>query len=151
MLNKNPFDNNAFLIYLICVTIAPAFLTAAIYLCLARIVTVYGAQYSRFKPRTYTLTFCTFDLFSLILQGLGGGIAATAKSISGKNTGKDIMVAGLAVQVISLMVFTACCTEFALRLRSNKAGWNPEYPDLVHSSLFKTFLFCTQFSPLTQY
>jgi hypothetical protein len=30
----NPFDNNAFLIYLICVTMAPALLCTGIYLCL---------------------------------------------------------------------------------------------------------------------
>lgn len=80
MYHNNPFNDNNFLIYLVCVTIAPAFLTAGIYLCLARIVTVYGAQFSRFRPRTYTLIFCTFDFFSLVLQGLGGGIASTANS-----------------------------------------------------------------------
>ena len=43
--------------YLICVTIASVFLTAAIYLCLARIVIVYGENLSIFRPRTYTILF----------------------------------------------------------------------------------------------
>lgn len=80
----NPFDNNAFLIYLICVTIAPALLCTGIYLCLTRIVTIYGTSLSRFKPRTCTIVFCSCDLFSLVLRGLGGGIAATAVSLSRK-------------------------------------------------------------------
>ena len=140
-MHVNPFDNNAFLIYLICVTIAPALLTAAIYLCLARIVTVYGAHFSRFRPRTYTLIFCSCDLLSLVLQGLGGGVAATANSISGKNLGKNIMIAGLAFQVFSLLLFASCCGEFAWRLRTNKAARNPKFTSLVESRLFKYFLF----------
>ena len=140
LVHVNPFDNNAFLIYLICVTIAPALLTAAIYLCLARIVTVYGAHLSWIRPRTYTLIFCSCDLLSLVLQGLGGGIAATANSTSGKNLGKNIMVAGLVFQVASLLLFAACCGEFAWRLRKNKAARNPKFTSLVESRLFKYFL-----------
>ncbi len=139
----DPFINNDFLIYLICVTIAPALLTAAIYLCLARIVTVYGAEISRFRPRTYTIVFCGCDLFSLVLQGLGGGIAATAISNSSKTLGKNIMVAGLAFQVFSLILFTICCGEFALRLRQNRGCWNPKFLTLVNSRLFKCFLWGT--------
>ena len=84
LIEINPSDNNAFLIYLICVTIAPVLLCAGIYLCLARIVTIYGTSLYRFKPCTYTIVFCSCDLFSLVLQGLGGGIAATAVSLSRK-------------------------------------------------------------------
>ena len=47
--------------YLICLTIAPAFLTAAIYLCLARIVVAYGENISRIAPRLYTIVFVTCD------------------------------------------------------------------------------------------
>ena len=78
MLWQNPFDNNAFLIYIVCLTIGPAFLSAAIYLCLARIVIVYGEGLSRFYPRTYTLLFCTCDFIALVLQAVGGAITSTA-------------------------------------------------------------------------
>jgi hypothetical protein len=78
MLWQNPFDNNSFLIYLVCLTIGPAFLSAAVYLCLARIVIVYGESLSRFYPRTYTLLFCTCDFIALLLQAVGGAIASTA-------------------------------------------------------------------------
>ena len=64
--------------YLICLTIGPAFLAAAIYLCLARIVKVYGTHFSRIQPRTYTITFVSCDLVSLILQAAGGAIASIA-------------------------------------------------------------------------
>jgi hypothetical protein len=43
--------------YLICVTIASVFFTAAIYLCLARVVVAYGEKLSILRPRTYTILF----------------------------------------------------------------------------------------------
>jgi hypothetical protein len=106
--------------YLIPLTIGPAFLTGSIYLCLARIIVAYGADISRFKPRTYAIFFMCSDFFALILQGAGGGLAATATTKSGSNAGRYIMIAGLALQVLSLAVFMALWLDFILRMR--KAG-----------------------------
>jgi hypothetical protein len=141
MLHNSPFDNNYFLMYLVTLTIAPALLTAAIYLCLSRIVIVYGPHLSRFAPRTYTLVFCTCDIISLVLQALGGGIASTADTVSSSDLGKNIMLAGLGFQVFSLILFALAAGEFALRVHQNKGGRNPRYEELVSSKLFKSFLF----------
>jgi len=140
MLHSSPFDNNDFLIYLVCLTIAPAFLTAAIYLCLSRIVIVYGAHVSRFKPRTYTLVFCSCDVVSLVLQALGGAIASSSNTVSGSNLGKNIMLAGLIFQVFSLIIFAIACGDFAWRVRKFEGMWNPQHIELVKSRLFKSFL-----------
>lgn len=140
LIHNNPFDNNMFLMYLVTLTIAPALLTAAIYLCLARIVHVYGAHLSFFKPRTYTLVFCGCDLISLVLQALGGALASMADTVSQSNLGKNIMLAGLGFQVFSLILFAACCLDFGLRVWKNQGRWNPRYVDLVRSKFFKCFL-----------
>jgi hypothetical protein len=142
LLYQNPFDptGNNFLIYLVCLTIAPAFLSAAVYLCLARIVVVYGEHLSRFKPRTYTLIFCGCDLFSLVLQAAGGGIASGAKTASADQMGINIMIAGLSFQVFSLALFGTCCAEFAYRLYRNPSSWSVEHKALYESRLFKAFL-----------
>lgn len=50
----NPWDENGFLMQICCLTIGPAFMAAAIYLCLRRIVAVFGPQYSRIPPPYYT-------------------------------------------------------------------------------------------------
>ncbi|RAH47682.1 RTA1 domain-containing protein [Aspergillus brunneoviolaceus CBS 621.78] len=119
MMHSNPFDFNAFLLYLICLTIAPAFFTAAIYICLGRIVIVYGEGISRIRPRTYTILFVTCDIIALVLQAAGGAITSIAdsdqKSLS--DTGVNIMITGLAFQVASLMLFIVLASEFALRVR----------------------------------
>jgi hypothetical protein len=104
---------------------------------LARIVVVYGEQYSRFKPRTYTLTFIICDFISLVLQAAGGAIADQAADAVEEDMGVHIMVAGLSLQVASLILFAALCAEFAWRLRINK-----ESSPSVKSLQFKIFLYC---------
>jgi hypothetical protein len=91
--------------YLVALTIAPAFHAGTLYLCLSRIIIVYGQQISRFSPRTYAITFVTSDFISLVLQGSGGGLAATANDHSESETGRAIMVAGVVFQVVSLLIF----------------------------------------------
>ncbi len=61
--------------YIICMTIGPAFFSAAIYLCLARIIVIYGEGLSSVRPRIYTNTFMTSDFIALVLQATGGGFA----------------------------------------------------------------------------
>ena len=107
--------------YLICLTIAPAFITASIYLCLSRIVTVYGPQHSRLAPRSYTYIFIGCDLFALVLQGAGGGIASTARTHAGSVSGAHVMVAGLAWQVVSMTLFLALWADFAIRVHKARA------------------------------
>lgn len=51
---KNQWDENPFLIQTICLTCAPAFFSAGIYVCLARICTVYGEKNSLITPRWFT-------------------------------------------------------------------------------------------------
>ncbi|KAK9489710.1 RTA1 like protein-domain-containing protein [Lipomyces doorenjongii] len=111
----NPFIISPYLLYMICLTTGPAFLSAAVYLCLSRIVVVYGENLSRFKPRTYTFAFIACDFISLGLQGAGGGIAASANTQSSVDLGKNIMLAGLAFQVVATLLFMMACSDFRVR------------------------------------
>lgn len=104
--------------YLIPLTIGPAFLTASIYLCLSRIVIVYGQSLSRLTPRILSLTFVCLDIISLILQAAGGALAASADDNSSSDTGRYIMIAGLAWQVVSLAVFMLIWVDFIWRVRN---------------------------------
>ncbi len=113
LLHSDPFNFNYFLLYLIGLTIGATLICASLYLCLARIIVVYGTRLSRFQPRTYTITFMSCDFVSLILQSIGGGITSTASDKSSSDAGLHIMVAGLAFQVFSLVVFMVLCLDFA--------------------------------------
>lgn len=112
----NPFKENPFLIQIICLTIAPAFLAAGIYLCLARIVLTFGPSNSRISPKSYPRIFIPCDIASLLLQAAGGGLAS-AKSHADQDptVGNNIMIAGLAIQVVTLLVFIILALDFAFR------------------------------------
>jgi len=137
----NPFTDNPFLMYLCCLTIGPAFLSASIYLCLARIIVVYGESLSRFKPRTYTITFMTCDFFSLLLQAAGGAIASSSNDQSSNQMGINIMVAGVSFQVFSLGLFAALCMDFAWSIRrTSNQYYNPDFAGLRSTFKFKAFM-----------
>lgn len=142
-------SSNRVIRYLVCLTIAPAFLSAAVYLCFSRIVIVYGGRISRFRPKTYTYLFIAGDFIALLLQAAGGGIAASTTG-STQQTGINIMIAGVSWQVFSLAVFAALCMDFALRVRRVRSlDLNPQYDALRASRSFKLFLWSLGIATLT--
>ena len=67
--------------------------------------------------RTYR-QFIPCDLVSLVLQGVGGGLASVASTDGGDMVpGDNTMMAGLAFQVASILVFIGLATDFVVRTR----------------------------------
>ena len=140
MLHNDIFDKNSFIIYLIGLTIGPAFLTASIYLCLGRIITIFSVDLSILKPKWITIIFVICDFISLLLQAIGGAIASTSDDEDSNQLGIDVMIAGLASQVVSLVIFAAICSHFAWRVLKNPTKLNPEFTSLRMSRRFRGFL-----------
>lgn len=115
-LHYNDFDNNHFIVYLVGLTIGPAFFSGSIYLCLARIIAVYGTGVCVLSPRTITVVFVCADFCSLVLQAAGGALTSLAISESLVQAGINIMIAGLALQVASTTVFCAVCLQIVARV-----------------------------------
>lgn len=127
--------------YLIMLTIAPVFISAAIYLCLTRVIVLYGTHNSRFAPRTVAITFMTSDFLSLLLQAIGGAIADIAKSgTSAQKIGIDIMIAGLVLQAISLGVFLLFGADFTWRCLHRVLDRDPEKVRVRNSMFLKAFM-----------
>ncbi|KAH8594146.1 RTA1 like protein-domain-containing protein [Bisporella sp. PMI_857] len=146
--HQNQWEEAGFLMQIVCLTIAPAFLAGGIYLCLRRIVYAFGPENSRIQPESYTRVFIPCDLASLLLQAAGGGLAS-ARSHADENpeAGNNIMIAGLAFQVLTLFIFMALCVDFALRtfkryhsMGENAFDQNPHFVKLRNSFKFKGFL-----------
>ncbi|KAL4973819.1 sphingoid long-chain base transporter [Aspergillus desertorum] len=114
-MKSNPFSDRWFTMYMVCLTIAPAFLSAAIYVSLARVVAVYTTQVSRIKQRSYSIVFVACDIVALLLQAAGGALT-NSSSNSAVQAGIDIMIAGLASQVASLTLYLILCLDFAWRI-----------------------------------
>ncbi|KAL4815518.1 hypothetical protein BDW67DRAFT_191547 [Aspergillus spinulosporus] len=84
---------------MVCLTIAPAFLSAAIYVSLARIVAVYTTRISRIKQRCYSLNSQLVIYDSSTVQA-----------------GLNIRIAGLASQGASLTLYLVLCLDLAWRI-----------------------------------
>jgi hypothetical protein len=125
--------------YLITVTIAPVFIAAAIYLCITRIIVLYGRHNSRFAPRTIAIAFMSSDFLSLLLQAIGGAIADTANTHSLSRIGIDIMIAGLLLQAVSLATFILFFADFSWRCHKGVLDMDPEKQRTRRSILFKLF------------
>lgn len=116
LLSKNPFDVVGFQIQICCLTLAPAFNSAAIYLILKHLVRQFGREYSRIRPKFYTWIFISADFGALVLQGAGGGIASTADGNSSMmKVGDGLMLAGVSWQVATLVLFATAALDFAIR------------------------------------
>jgi hypothetical protein len=140
LLHNNDFNFNYFIIYIVCLTIGPAFFSAAIYLCLARIIAIYGTSLSWLKPRTITCSFIFCDFISLLLQAVGGAIASTSNDQAGTDTGVNIMIAGLSTQVVSMFAFVCLCIQLAWKVSRNSSKVNPNSRALRKSRTFRFFL-----------
>jgi len=151
---KNPFDQNGFLIQICCLTIAPAFMAAGLYLTLSRIVNTFGPKNSRIAPLSYPRIFIPCDIVSLLLQAIGGAMASIASHQNkSPNNGDHIMVAGLAFQVFTLLVFICFCADFALktfrRLQTmGDAALDPRHAALRTRFSFRAFLFALSLATL---
>lgn len=127
------------------ITIAPAFLSASIYLCLSRLAVACGTGVARFSPKTYTITFVCCDILSLALQATGGGLAATSKT--GDQTGVNIMIAGLSFQVGSLTLFMFLAADFAWSVRkASPYAMNPAFVHFRRSTVFRIFPYGEDFT-----
>ncbi|SCU85568.1 LAME_0D01860g1_1 [Lachancea meyersii CBS 8951] len=96
-----------YLLQFICLTIAPVFTMAGIYYQLGKLIEIYGHNFALFKnPMLYSYIFIAFDVISLIIQALGGGMAGSAAAnYENSDTGDHVFVGGLAFQVASMTAF----------------------------------------------
>ena len=127
--------------YFTTITIAPTLFLASIYLTFCRIILVYTDHLSRLRPRSYALYFITSDIISLILQSVGGGLASAAHDYDEKEGYLHIMVAGLVLQVVSLLIFIGLALEFVHEVYKSPGALTTEFEGLRKSKRFKSF-FC---------
>ena len=139
LLKDNPFDETGFDIQICCLIIAPAFLAAGVYLTLKYLVLTVGRDYSRIRAKWYTWIFIMCDLLSLVLQGTGGGIAATADTESGQKAGNNLMMAGIVWQVVTLFAFGALVVDYCLSASRGRNSFTQATVNLISSRNFKLF------------
>ncbi|KAF4995307.1 hypothetical protein FGRMN_5206 [Fusarium graminum] len=118
-MDPNPWNSSAFQTQICCIIIAPTFICAAIYLTLKHVALALNPTLSRVHPRWYPRIFLPADLSCLIIQAIGGGVAAAAKRNQPKlaQNGNRTIVAGVVLQVIVLLAFGVMGTDYYLRVK----------------------------------
>lgn len=136
-----------FLCQIISLTIAPAFIMGGIYILLGKFIIIYGPQFALMRPMFYSYIFMTCDFISLVIQAVGGALAASADTESGNEVGTHIMVGGLAFQVVSMTIYVILYLHFFHRIKFHNKDkyreisddFNPRYRALRSRMIFQFF------------
>ncbi|KAL4080107.1 RTA1 like protein-domain-containing protein [Scleroderma yunnanense] len=118
-LSKSPLALTPYEIQLVGTILGPTPLVAATFVILGKIINTLGSQYSRLSSKLYTILFLSVDCVCLIIQGVGGAIAANAVS-QGMDPGRggNIMLGGIVTQMVCILFFVGCGVEFFVRVHS---------------------------------
>ncbi|KAK4552280.1 hypothetical protein LTR86_010450 [Recurvomyces mirabilis] len=119
LLWQDPFSDTGFKMSIVLLTFAPAFYAAGIY---------------------YTLKHLCCDVFSILLQAVGGALASISQDKALLDAGDNVMVTGLATQVFTLVVFGILAGDYALAVYRNRHHLNPATAQFRRTRRFKLFI-----------
>ncbi|KAH6670880.1 RTA1 like protein-domain-containing protein [Plectosphaerella plurivora] len=124
ILYDDPFDFNGFIMQIVCITIAPLFFCAAIYVLLSQVVIQVDPSLSRFKPSLFYWIFIPCDIVSLILQATGGALSCLASTQEDVDIGVKISLAGLVFQVVCITFFCGFFADYLVLCKKSGAKIN---------------------------
>ncbi|KAH8665447.1 RTA1 like protein-domain-containing protein [Ilyonectria robusta] len=110
----NPTSITPFMIQSLCLLVAPALVAASIYMVFGRLILfLHASSLSPIKPTRMTKIFVAGDVISFLIQYIGGGLLSKQKSF---DTGKMVILIGLAAQIVLFGLFTLAAVVFHLRI-----------------------------------
>ncbi|KAI0651900.1 RTA1 like protein [Trametes meyenii] len=110
LLNDTPY-----LMQTVTLIVSPTPLIGALFITFGRMSSRLGQQYSRLSPRLYSRIFFTADIVALLVQSVGGGVAASSDDSKVSQMGSNIMLGGIVFQLVSLTVFCVLLIEYLVR------------------------------------
>ncbi|KAJ9138086.1 Sphingoid long-chain base transporter RSB1 [Pleurostoma richardsiae] len=118
-LHSNPWNQHAFETQICAIILGPTLICISIYLTLKHLCLSLNPAISRFRPRLYPLIFVPADVSCLLVQAIGGALAASGGSRNRKlvDSGNRAIIAGIALQVVVLLFFGATSAEYFVRAR----------------------------------
>lgn len=107
-----------------CLVISPTFFSAGLYVLLALLINDLAPHRSLISYKWCKIVFLVADVFSLVIQAVGGGIAATAATgdHEQEDLGSKIMLAGIAFQLFVMLAYVAYWAVWAYRARPELAS-----------------------------
>ncbi|KNZ55066.1 hypothetical protein VP01_2778g4 [Puccinia sorghi] len=98
--------------------LAPTFFAGSIYMTFTRILRLTNGQKHCLLPATWlTKIFVSADAISFLLQAAGGGVYASANTMEQADRGRNLMIAGLALQLVTFCAFMMLAIVFYIRMK----------------------------------
>ncbi|THH21776.1 hypothetical protein EUX98_g8284 [Antrodiella citrinella] len=114
--SQNQDSLNPFLMQIVTTIIAPTPYIAANFVILGELIRRLGVKYSRLGAMWYSILFISADIVSLVVQSIGGAKAASAAEDNTSATlGGNIMLGGIAFQLVCITIYMFLATEFITR------------------------------------
>ena len=114
----DPYRVVFFVVQYFFIVVAPVFFSAALYTVLSILITVTGREHAPLPPKVILWIFITCDVIATIIQILGAAMIGVAESNrKDPTTPNNILLAGLAFQAFSFLVFIVLLTLFVYQAR----------------------------------
>jgi hypothetical protein len=118
------FDKDTFIVQTVMILVAPAVMAAACYQSFGRVAIwvvppeFQTAKYLWVPARRVTPIFVTCDIVSFFVQVIGGSMVAAASTAAKVNKGKNIVLAGLGLQLATFGFFVVASIRLNVQLRT---------------------------------
>lgn len=137
-MNSNPWSSTGTSAQLVTLVVGPSFIAAAVSVTFKQIVIYCGAEYSLLRPRLIPFIMVGTDFVCIFVQFVGASILAKASNEDDQSAfdlGDSILIAGIAIQVATMMGCGALMVLFAHRKRrAHKIYGNRAPVELLHLS-----------------
>ncbi|KAJ7683982.1 RTA1-domain-containing protein [Mycena rosella] len=145
-LHVHPDSKGIYIIEYLFVVLSPCAFIAAEYVLLGRLARYLGCdKYLMVSPRRITIVFISSDITTFLVQAAGGSVSISSNTLSLAQTGSNIFLAGLVLQLASFLTFTCIFFVFIHRVRTrepatwtmNASGkWHQDWRTLAGAMVF---------------
>ncbi|KAK3987632.1 sphingoid long-chain base transporter RSB1 [Cladorrhinum sp. PSN332] len=118
-LTDNPWNKHAFETQIVAIILAPTLICISIYLTLKHVCLALNPALSPVKPEWYPFIFVPLDVSCLLVQAIGGALAAggALKNLKLVSHGNRAIIAGIVLQVVVLGGFGGVSGVYWVRAR----------------------------------
>lgn len=135
LLSKNPWSFGGFVVQNMTLVMGPTFVAAAISITFKHLVLWYGPEFSLIRPALLPWVLVGTDCISIGIQGAGGAISSSAsgsEDTSMMDLGSNMLVAGVAFQVVNMVICGALMLVYVYRRwLTRKSGITNNSPSTV--------------------
>ncbi|KAF6827379.1 hypothetical protein CMUS01_09033 [Colletotrichum musicola] len=127
VLANNPWIFGAFVVQMLFLLLGPTLVAASISVTFKHLVLHYGREWSVLRPRLYPWVFVGTDFISILIQAVGGAVAAFATSGSEENmqladVSSALLVTGVVFQVANMVICGGLMLIYLWRRRRGLAS-----------------------------